>query len=174
AFELSFGRKKDPEHDPASIEEPVRLFDEFLLQGSIDVVERKGEGPLRVTDYKTGRAPQPAPVYVGKGAYLQPLLYALAAEKIFDASVLGGRLCYSTLRGNYRKVDIALNEVGRQHVRQVLETIERAISEGMLPALPDKDACGVCDYLAVCGPYEAERTERKPKWRPLVELRRLP
>ena len=174
AFELSLGRKRDPEHDPASSEQPVRLFDEFLLQGSIDVVERKGEGPLRVTDYKTGRPPQPAPVCVGKGTYLQPLLYALAAEKIFHAPVLGGRLYYSTLRGNYRKLDIPLDDVGRQHVRQVLETIERAISEGMLPALPDKDACKACDYLPVCGPYEAERTERKRKWRPLVELRRLP
>jgi ATP-dependent helicase/nuclease subunit B len=81
AWELSFGLPPDEHHDPKSCADPVTVLDRFQLRGSIDMVERHGNGMLRVVDHKTGSAPSPAPQCVGKGEVLQPLLYAMAAEQ---------------------------------------------------------------------------------------------
>ena len=79
-FELSFGLKADErEHsDPASVSDPVPVGGPLVLRGSIDLVEARGDGSLRVTDHKTGKAWAKDGVVVGGGTVLQPLLYALA------------------------------------------------------------------------------------------------
>jgi hypothetical protein len=78
--ELSFGLKSPAGRDPRSRKEAVTISGGFQLQGSIDLVERRAGGMLRVVDHKTGRIPDPPPEIVGKGEVLQPTLYALAAE----------------------------------------------------------------------------------------------
>jgi hypothetical protein len=120
------------------------------LRGSIDLVERHVKSDLlRVTDHKTGRSPWPEPRYVGKGEVLQPLLYALAAEKTLGKPVKSGVLFYCTQRGNYKSVEIQLNAESRKWIRQVIRTIDNAIQQGTLPAAPRKYACRICDYQAV-------------------------
>jgi len=54
---------------------------------------------LRVTDYKTGRVPEELPVSVGGGEALQPLLYAVAVERLLGKPVERGALFYTTGRG---------------------------------------------------------------------------
>jgi ATP-dependent helicase/nuclease subunit B len=175
-FELAFGLEVGEGHDPASVALPVAVFDGALLKGSIDLVERHPSGLLRVVDHKTGSAPAKAPQSVGGGESLQPVLYALAAEKVLGRSVSTGRLFYSTLRQNYRAVDIVTNDFTKHRARQVLETVDGAIRRGFLPAAPRQDACERCDYLAVCGPYEEERVRRKSQGdlKELKDLRRIP
>ena len=75
-------REKKISGDPRSRKEPVEIEGGFRLQGSIDLVERHSSGVLRVVDHKTGRVPEPRPEMVGSGEVLQPVLYALAAEKM--------------------------------------------------------------------------------------------
>ena len=53
------------------------------LRGSIDLVERHPSGLVRVTDHKTGKADGKRGQLIDGGKSLQPLLYALAAEKLF-------------------------------------------------------------------------------------------
>jgi ATP-dependent helicase/nuclease subunit B len=176
-FEFGFGLAPDPNRDPASSRQEAVIFDGVHLRGSIDLIERHSTShTLRVTDHKTGKAPKDRPQYLGGGSILQPLLYAHAAETLLGQSVESGRLFFCTQRGDFSSVDIPLNDESRGRLRRVLETIDRSIEEGFLPAAPQTGACALCDYTAVCGPYEETRVKRKQSDRldPLIEIRHSP
>jgi CRISPR/Cas system-associated exonuclease Cas4 (RecB family) len=72
--------------------------------------------------------------------------------------------------------EIPVTDEGRRHLLRVLEIIDESISQAFLPAAPRKDACKYCDYLAVCGPYEEIRIQRKKtdRLRLLEQLRAIP
>jgi len=176
-FEFGFGLAPDPNRDPSSTNQEAVIRDGIRLRGSIDLIERRATtGALRVTDHKTGKAPKDRPQYVGGGAILQPLLYAHAAETLLGHSVESGRLFFCTQRGDFSAVDIPLNDESRARLGRVLETIDRSIEEGFLPAAPQPGACALCDYRAVCGPYEETRVKRKQPERldPLIQIRHSP
>jgi len=176
-FEFGFGLAPDAHRDPASTGKEAVILDGIRLRGSIDLIERHSTSDaLRVTDHKTGKAPKDRPQYVGGGAILQPLLYAHAAETLLHQSVASGRLFYCTQRGDFLDLDIPLNDDSRLRLRRVLEIIDRSIEEGFLPAAPQTGACALCDYSAVCGPYEETRVKRKLQDRldPLNEIRNSP
>ncbi len=153
-------------------------FDEALgavrLHGYIDVVEARGD-LRRVTDYKTGKAPETIPRWTGGGKHLQPLLYALAVEQKLAAKVESGRLMYATQRGGYTTVQIGLDDRARGFLGKLLTNVDSMIASGFLPPVPDKDACGFCDYSVVCGPYEERRLDKKDRnderLDPLIEIR---
>ncbi len=176
-YEFAFGSVPGAERDPRSVAEEAVIFDGIRLRGSIDVIERNtSTHRLRVTDHKTGKPPDPAPKWIGGGAALQPVLYALAAEKLAREPVYSGRLFYATERGGYSEIDIPLDDRAREYTRRALATIDAAVGEGFLPAAPAAEACDLCDYRAVCGPYEETRVARKSSARlqALVELRGIP
>jgi ATP-dependent helicase/nuclease subunit B len=176
-FEFGFGLPPGPHRDPASTPNTALLPDGIRLRGSIDLVERTStRDAVRVTDHKTGKAPKDRPQYVGGGAILQPLLYALAAETLLGQPVESGRLFFCTQRGDFSTIDIPLDEQSRARLRRVLQNIDQAIEEGFLPAAPQPGACATCDYSAVCGPYEETRVKRKQPDRldPLIEIRHSP
>ncbi|MCW5890810.1 MAG: PD-(D/E)XK nuclease family protein [bacterium] len=177
-FELAFGLPRgDRRHaDPASGGDPVPVLAETLrLRGAIDLVERHPRGQLRVTDHKTGKVAAPAGVVVGGGQILQPLLYALAAEKVLGEPVTSGRLYYCTSTGEYTIREVRLDAQSRDVVGTVVSTIGDALRDGFLPAAPAERACRWCDYQAVCGPWEEQRVRLKPAERlgPLLRLRAL-
>ncbi|MHB8474749.1 MAG: PD-(D/E)XK nuclease family protein [Steroidobacteraceae bacterium] len=162
-FELAFGLPKRfrGEADPASRPEPVEVLGRALLRGSMDLIEQRADGTLRVTDNKTGKARVPEHAIVDGGKALQPVLYALAAEALFQKPVASGRLYYCTQDGEFTERSIALNDGSRESAQKVLDIIGRAIAKGSLPAVPAKDACDNCDYRIVCGPHEGIRVSRK-------------
>ena len=177
-FELSFGLadRDRKEEDPASVPDPVPVVGELRVRGSIDLVERHVTGKLRATDHKTGKARAKEGVVIGGGEHLQPVLYALACEKLLDGPVESGRLYYCTAAGNYEERVVALDDFARGYAGIMVETVGGALAEGFLPAAPARDACVWCDYLAVCGPHEERRVRVKPQERlvPLKSLRELP
>jgi CRISPR/Cas system-associated exonuclease Cas4 (RecB family) len=176
-FELSFGLPGRREQDAHSQDAPVALSEGLSFRGSIDLVERHPDGRLRVTDHKTGKERFDEGGVVRGGQALQPVLYALAAEKLFpEASVEAGRLYYCTATGGFEERSVPLDRVARGHAKQVIDSIDAALREPFLPAAPDEGSCRWCDYQVVCGPYEELRTKRKwqPRLRPLAELRGLP
>jgi ATP-dependent helicase/DNAse subunit B len=176
-FEFGFGLAPNPDRDAASTEKEAVIFDNIHLRGSIDLIERHASNDsLRVTDHKTGRAPKDRPQYVGGGALLQPLLYALAAETLLGQAVQSGRLFFCTQRGDFSDVNIPLNDESRGRLRRVLENIDHSIEAGFLPAAPQTGACAMCDYGLVCGPYEETRVKRKQQDRldALIEIRHSP
>lgn len=171
-FELAFGLRVGRERDPHSVPDPVVLDCGIQLRGSIDLVERTPAGSTRATDHKTGKARVPEGSVIAGGTSLQPVLYALAAEKLLpDARVESGRLYYCTTAGGFEQRDVPLDERARKSAALVAEVVDAALAEPFLPAFPAKGACRFCDYRSVCGPYEELRTARK--WAGHEQLDRL-
>jgi hypothetical protein len=180
-FELSFGmdlRSSERASDPRSVPDAITLDCGIQLRGSIDLVEAHRSGIMRVTDHKTGKFDGKAGQIIGGGTSLQPLLYALAAEKLFasQAEISCGRLYFCTARGGFATLEVALDDHARAAAAQVADTIRDAVAAGFLPAYPATDECTRCDYRGVCGPHEERRIARKPAGRvePLVRLRGAP
>jgi RecB family exonuclease len=173
-FELSFGLadRDRPGEDPASVPDAVPVVGELKLRGSIDLVERHISGKIRATDHKTGKARAKTGLVIGGGQHLQPVLYALACEKLLDEPVESGRLYYCTSAGGYEERVVPLDDFSRGVAGLLVEEVGRALGEGFLPAAPEKDGCKWCDYRPVCGPNEENRVMRKPK-KPLEELKKL-
>jgi ATP-dependent helicase/nuclease subunit B len=170
---MSFGlTDRGPrDSDPASIAEPVEIIGDLKLRGSIDMVERQAN-KFRVTDHKTGKARAEKDTVVGGGKYLQPLLYALACQKLLEGEVESGRLYYCTSDGGYEDRVVALSDENVHILSSVLSTVRQGLVDGFLPAAPDKDACMWCDFLAVCGSNEEHRVSKKPKDR-LVQIKAM-
>jgi ATP-dependent helicase/DNAse subunit B len=180
-FELSFGleaRASERSADPRSVPDPIALDCGIRLRGSIDLVEEHRAGLMRVTDHKTGKYDGRDGQVIGGGTALQPLLYALAAEKLFagKAEISAGRLYFCTARGGFATLEVALDDEARAAALQVANTVGDAVERGFLPAYPAKDECEWCDYRAVCGPHEERRVTRKPtaQVEPLLRLRESP
>jgi ATP-dependent helicase/nuclease subunit B len=177
-FEFAFGLAHDrtSERDAASVKDAA-VVEGYRLCGSIDLIERnRAGGRLRITDHKTGKAPQQPPAFVAGGSVLQPVLYGFAAAGLLGESVAGSRLFYCTQRGGFKEVSIDFDDEARMRGKQVLDHIEGAIRDGFLPAAPLEGACATCDYRLVCGPYEHERVRKKDPdaLESLRELRCLP
>ena len=180
-FELSFGlehRSERRQADPQSVPGAVDLDCGIQLRGSIDLVERHPSGLARITDHKTGKADARRSQLIDGGKSLQPLFYALAAEKLFagQAKVTAGRLYFCTSVGGFAERVVPLDESGRAAAAQIAEAIGDAVARPFLPASPDKGQCDLCDFRAVCGPYEERRSARKPQGNleRLLALRALP
>ncbi len=106
------------------------------------------------------------------GTSLQPILYALAAEKLLpEDRIESGRLYYCTTAGGFEEREVPLDDRSRRSAALVAEVVDAALREPFLPAAPAKDACRFCDYKSVCGPYEEQRIERK--WAGHEQLERL-
>lgn len=167
-FELSFGlayRSERREADPASVAEAVSLDCGIRLRGSIDLVERHPSRLLRVTDHKTGKPDGTADQVIDGGKVLQPVFYALAAEKLFpgDDKVTEGRLYFCTSAGGFSQRAVTLDQKARKAAADVAAAVRYAIELPLLPAAPAKQQCERCDYRSVCGPYEEYRVGRKPE-----------
>jgi ATP-dependent helicase/nuclease subunit B len=179
-FELSFGPQPQERRqaDPGSVPGAVGLDCGIQLRGSIDLVESHPSGTARVTDHKSGRAEGKPGQLVAGGTSLQPVLYALAAQKILGAKtkVECGRLYFCTSVGGFAEHIVLLDQSARNAALAVAETIRDAIGRPFLPAAPAERQCQWCDYRAVCGPDEERRTARKPKedLEPLLRLRGMP
>jgi ATP-dependent helicase/nuclease subunit B len=180
-FELSFGlahRFERRQADPRSVADAVELDCSIKLRGSIDLVERHPSGLLRVTDHKSGKFDGKFRQVINGGETLQPVLYALAAEKLFagEGTVTEGRLYFCTSTGGFAEQTVSLNERARNAAMQVAQAISDAITRPFLPAAPAEGQCERCDYRVVCGPYEEDRSARKPQGNldPLNAVRALP
>jgi ATP-dependent helicase/nuclease subunit B len=171
-FELAFGLQQREQADPASQADPVPLEAGITLRGSIDLVERGLGGRLRITDHKSGRADAPKDLVIGGGRVLQPVLYALAAERLLGEPVESGRLYYCSSRGSYEERVVPLDDSARAAAREFASIVGGALARGFLPAAPVEDGCQRCDYRRVCGPYEETRVAQKPQPR-LASLERL-
>jgi hypothetical protein len=180
-FELSFGLelgRSERSADPRSVPRAVGLDCGIQLRGSIDLVELHPSGLVRVTDHKTGKVDAKPDQIIAGGTSLQPLLYALAAEKLFagEAQISCGRLYFCTSRGGFTELEVALDDPARAAAVQIANTIGTAVAGAFLPAYPDEGECARCDYQLVCGPHEERRVTRKPggKMAPLIILRDTP
>ena len=176
-FEFSFGTDAQELRDPHSTQAEAVLDSGVRLRGAIDLIEKHTvRGTLRITDHKTGKPPQELPKYVGGGALLQPLAYAMAAETLLGAPAEVSRLWYCTQRGGYQEIPFDITPRHRAFFTHAMSLIDGQIDRGFLPAAPQSGACGRCDYQPVCGPNEERRTARKRRepLEALQDLRNIP
>jgi ATP-dependent helicase/nuclease subunit B len=145
----------------------------YRLHGSIDLVEERANGDLRVTGHKTGKYRGKDKQIVGGGAVLQPVLYSLALEVATERPVAEGRLYFATTDGGFREVRIPLTAPARRMGIEVLEILDRAIEVGFLAAAPSERACTWCDFRPVCGPTAEHRIGRFKSQEPLADLLEL-
>ena len=172
-FEWGFGRVPGP-RDPASRDEPVALPEGYVLRGAIDLIETHVDtGEVRVTDYKTGKAPARTGVTViGGGRVLQPVLYARVVGQALGMPVRESRLLYCTTVGRFTTDTIPVTESTTRAGMEALEVIDRAVETGAFPAAPIEHACDWCDVRAVCGPAATRRAQMKAS-APLADLMAL-
>jgi ATP-dependent helicase/nuclease subunit B len=172
------GRDKRRHADSHSVPGAVDLDCGIQLRGAIDLVERHPSGLVRVTDHKSGKAEGKPGQLVNGGKTLQPVFYALAAEKLVGekAKVECGRLYFCTSVGGFAEHIVPLDEPARHAATEVATIIGGAIARSFLPAAPAERQCQWCDYRVVCGPHEERRAARKPEGslEPLLTLRGLP
>ena len=163
-FELAFGLADQTGRDEHSLRDPVTIDGRFLLRGSIDLVEKKlGAEVLRVTDYKTGRAPKEKGFVIGGGTKLQPVIYSLAVEAATGLTAEAARFWYCTTAGGFGERSVRITDRERAIGVEVLEIVDRAVELGTFPAAPADHACGICDFRRVCGPDEERRVRFKPR-----------
>jgi ATP-dependent helicase/nuclease subunit B len=189
AFELAFGLGAQLQCDPRSVTAEAIVGD-FRLRGIVDLIERRrvtggpeGGAPMvdprggaavpleewRVTDYKTGSNFTRWRMVVGGSEVLQPVLYPLAIEAILGARVVEGRLFFCTREGGFSDRVVPMDRGARATGVDVLASVDEAINRGFLPAAPRPragarpGACDTCDFLAVCGPDEERRSQRKDR-----------
>ena len=180
-FELSFGlneRRERRQADSHSVPGAVDLKCGIQLRGSIDLIERHPSGTARVTDHKTGKVDAKRDQLIAGGKTLQPVLYALASEKLLadQARVTSGRLYFCTSAGGFAEHAVPLDSKARNSADEIAEAIGNALAQPFLPASPDSGQCDLCNFRVVCGPYEERRAARKPQENlaPLLALRALP
>ena len=172
--ELGFGLRLRSDLASSSRPDPVVLDSGLKLRGAIDLVERSGQ-QLRATDHKTGKVSVDQGARIAGGRCLQPLLYALALERLHpDCDVVGGRLFFCTSRGGFLVREFPLDDASRQAVRLAVSEVATALTHGFFPASPAPGACSRCDYPTVCGPYEEQRVARKRELVSLTKLRAEP
>jgi CRISPR/Cas system-associated exonuclease Cas4 (RecB family) len=163
-FELAFGLADQTGRDEHSLRDPVTIDGRFQLRGSIDLVEKKrGAEVLRVTDYKTGRAPKDKPFVVGGGTKLQPVIYSLAVEAATGHVAEAARFWYCTTAGGFGERSVAIGDRERRAGLEVLEIVDRGVELGAFPAAPADKACAFCDFRGVCGPDEERRVRGKSR-----------
>jgi RecB family exonuclease len=160
-FELAFGLRGRDQADPASSKDPVEIAGGLKLRGSIDLIERSADGVLRVTDHKTGKVRAQKNFIIAGGKTLQPVFYALAAERVLAEPVRSGRLYYCTATGNYEERIVEIDETARAAALDFVTTLSDALKTGFLPAVPEPRECDWCNFRRVCGPYEAQRMRIK-------------
>jgi RecB family exonuclease len=183
-FEVRFGppRNVDSAEDQHSTDDPLSVAlpggETLLLQGRIDRVDvDDARSAFAVIDYKTASTVSAAkPHEVQDGVKLQPLLYALAVERMLVPGAVpvatgywgvqdkgfveggGAPPAERSTRG------VATTKEWRAHVARVLQQIEtlvRSIRAGDFPMDNPDPKCGAsCDYRTICRVAHARQLGR--------------
>ncbi len=159
-YEFTFGMKPQGPADPSSVLDEAVLTSGLRLRGAIDLVEKRADGKVRVTDYKSGRVRVPQGAVLFGGESLQPILYSLAYEALTGDEVVAARLYYCTERSGYTERLVEPDEEALEVVSEFQRRVDNAIEEGFFPASP-RLGCKYCDYLPVCGPAAEINAKRK-------------
>lgn len=175
--EYTFGMRPRGPADPASTLEVAELDNGLRLRGAIDLVEKRDDGKVRITDHKSGKVWMPENAILNGGESLQPVLYTLAYEALTGDEVDSARLYYCTERGGYSERIVRTDEEALDVVAEFQRRLDEIIEQGFFPASPQpRFGCKFCDYISICGPrmeIDAKRKQADARLSPLNWLRSL-
>lgn len=139
ATELGFGRANETgevREIPYEVTTPAGTTS-ILLAGSIDRLDNRS-GTQRVTDYKTGRAPdeehRPSSEHPTlHGTRFQLPLYAAAARSAAGLPVSEARYWYCTEKGDFTQVGLTITDELMDRVREDVGHLVDALQRGWFP-----------------------------------------
>ena len=130
---------------------------ELRLRGKIDRVDRRRNGGLAVTDYKTGRSTayktigQTDPT--DRGQRLQLPVYALAARERYGdpTTPVRSEYWFTSLKGGFTPIGYDVTEDVLDETRRVLRTVVDSIRDGVFLARPPASTFWGCAWCAPDG-----------------------
>ncbi|GLZ51350.1 PD-(D/E)XK nuclease family protein [Actinomycetospora sp. NBRC 106378] len=128
---------------------------ELRLRGKIDRVDRRRDGGLAVTDYKTGRADSYKTITpedpTDHGQRLQLPVYALAAREQYGEGPVHSEYWFTSLKGGFTPVGYDVTDDVLDETRRVLRVIVDSIRDGVFLARPPKSSFWGCAWCAPDG-----------------------
>src|SRR5580658_10282862 len=88
----------------------------------------RSQRPPARDDHKTGKVRAEKNFVIGGGKTLQPVLYALAAERVLEEPIQSGRLYYCTAAGNYEERIVQIDEGARVAERDLAKIVGDALT----------------------------------------------
>ncbi len=177
-FEFGFGLAPNPDRDPASTAEEALILDAMSsarfhrsdraprdAQRSSHYRSQDRQGAAKPAAVRRRRCDSSAVALRARGRNITGPIRGIRPAVLLHSArrLLGCR----QFRSTRKDADVCA---------AYFETIDNSIAEGFLPAAPQTGACAMCDYTAVCGPYEESRVKRKQSDRldSLIEIRHSP
>lgn len=146
--------------DPSSLEpldkeldmlEP--LGEEIVIRGILDRIDRREDGRLIITDYKTGKAP---PEAFAMPAFFALKIYALLIRQRSGETPAEVRLVYLNGPTVYRfPIEDAQLDAMERQLQALWKAINRAIDEDRFPPRPGR-LCDYCSFRQLCPAFAAE------------------
>jgi putative RecB family exonuclease len=139
--------------DPAAFEPLDRELDMIedlggmVIRGILDRIDRRTDGRLVITDYKTGRAPSE---HFALPAFFALKVYALLTRRRTGETPAELRLMYLNGPVLYRlEIDDRRLDAVEGQLKALWSTIERAIQRDNFPPRPGR-RCTWCAFQSVC------------------------
>lgn len=150
-----FSLENPSEVEPMERElEMLEAFDEeIVIRGILDRIDRRDDGRLVITDYKTGKAP---PEAYALPAFFALKIYALLIRRRLGETPAEVRLLYLNGPTMYRipVEDDQLDAMERQ-LRALWTAINRAIASDNFPPRPSR-LCDFCSFRDRCPAWATE------------------
>ncbi len=145
--------------DPADRElDMAEDLDGMTIRGILDRIDRRPDGALVITDYKTGRAP---PERYALPAFFALKIYALLIRRRLEETPRELRLLYLNGPTMYRiEVDDRQLDAMERQLRALWSAIDAAIDNDRFPARPGR-LCGWCSFQDVCPAFADEGARRE-------------
>ncbi|MCD2186616.1 PD-(D/E)XK nuclease family protein [Actinomycetospora soli] len=128
---------------------------QLRLRGTIDRVDRRRDGGLAVTDYKTGRADSYKAITpddpTDHGQRLQLPVYALAARANYGDGPVRSEYWFTSLKGGFTPIGYDVTDDVLEETRRVLRVIVDSIRDGVFLARPPKSSFWGCAWCAPDG-----------------------
>jgi len=171
AVELAFGIDGIDGSPALAVELPDGRT--IRLRGRIDRVDRRADGSLLVTDYKTGSPrrytdladPEKDPVAAGEK--LQLPVYGLAAAAAHGGGhPVEAQYWFTSTRGRWKEIGYPVTAARQARFLEVLAAIADGMADGVFPARPtgkDTAAPGYVDCWA-CDPDGLGSREARRAW----------
>lgn len=129
------------------------LDEEITIRGILDRIDRREDGRLVITDYKTGSAP---PEAYALPAFFALKIYALLIRRRLGETPVEVRLLYLNGPTMYRiPVDDAQLDAMERQLRALWTAINRAISSDKFPPRPSR-LCDFCAFRSQCPAWATE------------------
>lgn len=139
--------------DPSRIEpmdrelDMIEDLDGIVIRGILDRIDRRSDGQLVITDYKTGKAP---PERYAMPAFFALKIYALLIRRRTGETPNELRLLYLNGPTMYRlEVDDSQLDAMDRQLRALWMAIERAMESDHFPPRPGR-LCDWCSFQDLC------------------------